>query len=232
MGTYDKYLGGTLIEQGAWIRPFGGSIEYLQATSPAILSGLRLNRLNTALLQETTPGVSSALRLRKNGVDLNLPLSIPGGASYQVVDLTDEDEVVVNVSGGFGPAVVGLNKQTPLAKAIPHDGGWDFANATVTAVNREGTMVGSATKDEVPAHFILWSTDDTDADGLPDDWERRVIAHDLNDDIKTLADVRPEGDLDGNGLSHLQEFQNGTHPQLDQGALMAGVGLRVFTRME
>lgn len=51
--------------------------------------------------------------------------------------------------------------------------------------------------------------EDSDGDGLPDAWERNLIAAlGLN---KTLADITPTGDADGDGMSNLDEYLTGTY---------------------
>lgn len=50
---------------------------------------------------------------------------------------------------------------------------------------------------------------DLDNDGLPDAWERALIAS-LGADL-TLADIRPDEDADNDGLSNLQEYLAGTY---------------------
>lgn len=58
---------------------------------------------------------------------------------------------------------------------------------------------------------------DTDKDGLPDEWEQQIIAANTNDGIKTLADVKPEDDFDGDGFSNAVEYSNGTNPTIYSG---------------
>lgn len=50
---------------------------------------------------------------------------------------------------------------------------------------------------------------DSDNDGLPDAWEMMLIAE-LGGGL-TLADIAPNGDLDGDGLTNLQEYLAGTY---------------------
>ena len=50
---------------------------------------------------------------------------------------------------------------------------------------------------------------DTDADGLPNDWE---IQFGLNPS-SAIGDDGPNGDADGDGRTTLQEYQAGTHPR-------------------
>ncbi len=51
--------------------------------------------------------------------------------------------------------------------------------------------------------------EDSDGDGLPDAWERALIAA-LGGDL-TLQDIGPNDDADGDGLSNLQEYLAGTY---------------------
>jgi hypothetical protein len=52
---------------------------------------------------------------------------------------------------------------------------------------------------------------DSDNDGLPDAWEQALIDHDRSGRLRTLADVKPGDDLDGDGLTNLQEYLLGTY---------------------
>lgn len=52
---------------------------------------------------------------------------------------------------------------------------------------------------------------DSDNDGLPDSWEQELIDQDQTGRLRTLADVRPDDDLDGDGLTNLQEYIAGTY---------------------
>lgn len=51
--------------------------------------------------------------------------------------------------------------------------------------------------------------EDTDGDGLPDAWERALIAM-LGGDL-SLADIHPGDDPDGDGLNNLNEYLAGTY---------------------
>lgn len=51
--------------------------------------------------------------------------------------------------------------------------------------------------------------EDADDDGLPDAWERALIAA-LGGTL-TIADIRPQDDADGDGISNFQEYLAGTY---------------------
>lgn len=53
---------------------------------------------------------------------------------------------------------------------------------------------------------------DSDNDGLPDAWEYDAIDSDFTGTLLTLADIRPGDDLDGDGLTNLEEYFAGTYP--------------------
>lgn len=50
---------------------------------------------------------------------------------------------------------------------------------------------------------------DMDRDGLPDQWERELIAW-SGGTLHSLTDVRPGDDFDGDGMTNLQEYRAGT----------------------
>lgn len=62
---------------------------------------------------------------------------------------------------------------------------------------------------------------DSDGDGIPDEWEQLMIDSDYTGRLLSFADVNPNDDLDGDGLTNLQEFLLGTYP------LDAGDGLKL-----
>jgi hypothetical protein len=58
-------------------------------------------------------------------------------------------------------------------------------------------------------HLDLTLGEDSDNDGLPDAWERALIAM-LGRNL-TLQDLKPGDDADGDGLTNLQEYLTGTY---------------------
>jgi len=51
--------------------------------------------------------------------------------------------------------------------------------------------------------------EDSDGDGLPDAWERALLA--MLGNGKTLADIRPGDDSDGDGIPNVAEYRAGTY---------------------
>ena len=60
--------------------------------------------------------------------------------------------------------------------------------------------------------FALTAGFDDNQDGLPDDFQRRIIEANSTDNIRTLDDVQPGDDFDGDGASNYEEYIAGTDP--------------------
>jgi hypothetical protein len=58
------------------------------------------------------------------------------------------------------------------------------------------------------------AADDLNRDGLPDPWEQELINW-SDGKLRTLAEVHPDDDLDGDGMTNLQEYRAGTFAFLD-----------------
>jgi hypothetical protein len=77
-------------------------------------------------------------------------------------------------------------------------------NQAVPAVGQPGELV-----------FIrVTAAEDADRDGLPDPWEREIIAW-SEGTLQSLTEVTPGDDFDGDGLTNGQEYLAGTFPFLD-----------------
>ncbi len=62
---------------------------------------------------------------------------------------------------------------------------------------------------------------DEDSDGMLDGWEWQIFSADPDDGIDTVADVLPNDDFDGDGLSNGDEFRHSLDPQIDDTSVPA-----------
>ena len=60
------------------------------------------------------------------------------------------------------------------------------------------------------ANVTLTAGTDLDQDGLPDAWEEELIAYLDDPRYRTIGDINPNDDADGDGVSNLNEFLAGT----------------------
>jgi len=101
-----------------------------------------------------------------------------------------------------------LYKATALRPTVPFKLRVRISHATYLPIEMQGDYahLGAPAK---RTRLDLTLGEDTDGDGLPDAWERASIATSRRP--LTLADIRPEDDFDGDGLSNLAEYLAGTY---------------------
>ena len=103
--------------------------------------------------------------------------------------------------------------------------GWTGTAVDAGKVTNPDNLSTEVTVDadyEVVANFMLI---DANYDGLPDDWEQRIVDDDPNDEIVTIDDVHPEDDYDGDGNTNGTEQVAGTDPT-DPGSFFAITGIK------
>lgn len=105
-------------------------------------------------------------------------------------------------------ATADLYKPTALRPASPFRmrvriAGTTYLPIEMVGISRLTARAGESTRVD------LTLGEDSDGDGLPDAWERNLIAASRLG--KTLGDIRPGDDTDADGLSNLNEYLAGTY---------------------
>lgn len=146
-----------------------------------------LNMTNAVVLMETQTGAQMKASVIPNlGPGRNYFLNVPMDAGVTA----DNYKVgAVRAAASFRMKVrIGGMTYLPLETAI-----------------RPGTLGAPAGT----TRLDLTLGEDSDGDGLPDAWERALLA--MLGNGKTLADIRPGDDSDGDGISNSAEYRAGTY---------------------
>lgn len=97
---------------------------------------------------------------------------------------------------------------TALKPTVPFRLRVKIGNVTYLPIEMSGAS-SLLTRPGTSTRVDLTLGEDADGDGIPDAWERQLIAG-LGGG-KTLADINPNDDSDGDGLSNLLEYLAGTY---------------------
>jgi hypothetical protein len=97
---------------------------------------------------------------------------------------------------------------TALRPTVPFRLRVKIGNVTYLPIEMSGAS-SLLTKPGAAIRVDLTLGEDSDGDGIPDAWERQLIAG-LGGG-KSLADINPNDDSDGDGLSNLLEYLAGTY---------------------
>lgn len=99
-------------------------------------------------------------------------------------------------------------KPTALLPTVPFRLRVKIGGVTYLPIQMAGASA-LVTKPGDSTRVDLTLGEDSDGDGLPDAWERAMIAS--MGGGKSLSEIKPDGDDDGDGLSNLQEYLAGTY---------------------
>jgi probable HAF family extracellular repeat protein len=117
----------------------------------------------------------------------------------------NDSDVVVGESttpnGATHAFVARENHTTDLNYLVPQGSGLEFISAV--AVNNTGQVLVKAIGNGWNHAVLLTPNNDSDSNGLPDDWEKFYFG--------TMG-VDPNADPDGDGLTNRQEFEAHTNP--------------------
>jgi hypothetical protein len=149
--------------------------------------GNPLNLVGAQVFLETTNGP---------GVATTLIASVDPGVNYQLFVPMDAGNTA------------DLYKPTALKASFPFRLRVKIGQTTYLPIEMavNFSRIGQPAKS---TRLDLTLGEDTDGDGLPDAWERALIA--ALGGNRTLADIRPNDDSDGDGSSNLQEYLSGTY---------------------
>jgi hypothetical protein len=175
--------------------PAGNGVTVVQAyiagTDPNDFYNGALPTITSLVPSDGSIGADGAVSVRatkaNGGVLANAPISFAVTTSGPTISAATDgtqgaQQSVRTDANGIATVYLALNGATV---------------ATLTASARSGTQTVTITIG------VSLGIGDTDHNGLPDDWEIKYFGH---------TGVDPSGDADGDGVTNLQEYKNGTDP--------------------
>jgi probable HAF family extracellular repeat protein len=203
---------GAINDAGVAAIQYHDSITQIQRV--ATVENGSINPLGTEYVGELVPGraINAAghvlVRNGSNpGVWSNGQLAMVGALNGLWVwpqAFNDSDVVVgesTTPSGATHAFVARENHTTDLNYLVPQGSGLEFSSAI--AINNNGQILVKAYKDGWNHAVLLTLNNDSDLNGLPDDWEKFYFGH---------LGVDPTADADGDGITNAQEYANRTNP--------------------
>jgi Calx-beta domain/Regulator of chromosome condensation (RCC1) repeat/Putative Ig domain/Bacterial TSP3 repeat len=129
-------------------------------------------------------------------------------ANRQMGEWNSEKYTVINGPGGFSISHVPTGVEYWVEA---------YRDSNGNGSNDEWEAVGYisdplAVAGDITGLTITLSDPDDDGDGLPDWWEMQIVDAAVNDNLTSIYNVNPEDDFDGDGISNVSEFMNGTSP--------------------
>ena len=165
--------------------------------------------------------VVASVFLTSGGVDARIPepdniIYGIAGTDVDTVTLKVDDEPISTYTMGDNPDAgdyyilrVPMDALEPAEPGSAHSG-----DEVYIYFNDETDPAASITLGERGTIYRLdfETADDTDSDGLPDNWEQSIVDADPNDAVTSIDDVLPGDDFDGDGEINATEYSNGTDP--------------------
>lgn len=157
---------------------------------------------------------AEGIRKRTLGVLPSMELII-AGVQPRSIDVAGE--VITWVQGGqlYYGMTSGESQMMPVTGNL--FGAYDNVNVTENASGTYSILASFTNgSDELRAFHVMPGSGtvlaDQDSDSMLDITELHIVDADQNDNLRTIVDVLPSGDFDGDGKTNMEEHDEGTDP--------------------
>lgn len=174
----------------------------------AVCSGTGSNAFGTSDIFSVTPGAAVNLPDLRLGEAVRIPIAVTVSApTTKLVGPGTRVQLAVLAMFASGESTDVAAASTGTTYRISNTAIADISDNGMVSTVASGTVIVQATNEGRSGSISIQviGSGDSDGDGIPDDWE---IAHGLNPNDPTDAMEDPDHD----GLTNLQEYQQGTDP--------------------